>query len=391
MKTPTNEARLLTSQHGWWYLKGSGLALLPRWAATPHKTLTLAGRALLRSQKFDADDPRHTYYLTVITTTTCNLGCPYCFQNVSAPPEGTHRPPRIPAARLTTNTISRIVDFARTQMANVNFSRLDLMLFGGEPLLEFGSCIGLLRQCQELGLIGAQVITNGTLLTPRVACALEAEGVNRIQVTFDGPEETHDTIRVTRSGQRTFTRILSNLTNASEKTSLTWQLRVQISHKTRSKIPGLLDSLAGAVDPSRARITFALVNDVDVGYDNRLQYSSDFAREFIEWNERALDLGFDIKRPVGEVGCHYCGEKSGLFGAVVNADGVLYSCWESAGKPKFAVGDVDHGYFSDRRLDERWVACAYDARPHASTAEQARFNEVTDAAILDALYERARL
>jgi uncharacterized protein len=134
--------------------------------------------------------------------------------------------------------------------------------------------------------------------------------------------------------------------------------------------------------------------DVGVGYANDLQYSgpsglNEALAEFLT-GVRMLEHNFTIAgAPSLEHGA-YCKTVGGQTGAVVNADGVLYSCWESAGKPGWEVGDVGTGYFDDARLTERWVSCDYD-RVGPSQAEMDRFFNRVEAAILDWQFEHDRL
>ena len=58
-----------------------------------------------------------SYSLTVLTSTACNLGCGYCFQNTGLDPRGGFMPERIDRRRLSSATIDRILDFTAARMA----------------------------------------------------------------------------------------------------------------------------------------------------------------------------------------------------------------------------------------------------------------------------------
>ena len=86
-------------------------------------------------------------------------------------------------------------------MRAADLARLHLMLFGGEPLVNAKGALALLTAAQEqLGLRDSLMVTNATLLTPRLARQLEDVGLSDVQVTFDGDQASHDQLRVTRSG-----------------------------------------------------------------------------------------------------------------------------------------------------------------------------------------------
>ena len=102
-------------------------------------------------------------------------------------------------------------------------------------------------------------------------------------------------------------------------------------------------------------------------------------------------LGFRVSRPRAGVPCATCGFGDGRYGAVVNADGVLSSCWETAGKPGWEVGSVRTGYLPSARTRDRWVACGDLYRYSEDGAALASFRDTVDAALLDYLDQTGRL
>src|SRR5262245_36342270 len=89
----------------------------------------------LRAAGVNDPGPEPPYSLTVLTTTACNLGCAYCFQNTEQDPTGGPRPPRIANSALNRDTVRRILDLVARRMADAGLTELDVHLFGGEPLL----------------------------------------------------------------------------------------------------------------------------------------------------------------------------------------------------------------------------------------------------------------
>jgi uncharacterized protein len=90
-----------------------------------------------------------------------------------------------------------IVDFA---FRNTPPSEdVDLGFFGGEPLLEFPLIEAITRYVEnhpghDAKRVKLSVVTNGTLLTPEIACFLQAHRVG-ITVSCDGPPFVHDRFR----------------------------------------------------------------------------------------------------------------------------------------------------------------------------------------------------
>jgi uncharacterized protein len=380
--------RLLPGAVGWWAVAGGKVARLPD-RAVVGGNLTDDAAESLSASGFLQPAVRSTYAVTVLTATACNLGCAYCFQNTAPAKPGSSAPPRIRTFRLTPELVETTVAFVSGQMLKHGHDRTSLLIFGGEPLLNVDGSLLLLTQFSRLGLAMSEIVTNGVLLTTDVANRLEAAGLRRVQITFDGSREDHDTARVTRNGRGTYDTILKHVAAASEATSLRWNLRVNVSHHNIGGLSSLVDDLAQAVVPARSSLHLALIDDVGLGYGNSVGYRREFADEFVAVNDRAIDLGFTVPLSSPLSQCPYCAVVGGSGGAVINADGQLYSCWENAGREEWSVGDVASGYGPD--VASRWVACDFDSAPHGDASETRQFFERVDAAALDAMYVRDRL
>ena len=383
--------RVLRGERSWWFLGPGGVARLGSRHLTSDGQLRPDAQRYLQDRGLLTAAPARSYSLTVLTSTDCNLGCGYCFQNTSQDPAGGSRPPRIAHARLTPEVITSVLRFAERQMAAAGLAKLKILLFGGEPLLNPRGCVELLARAAGFGLTSASMISNATLLTPSLATELAGLGLRSIQVTFDGDRDDHDRIRVRRSHGGTFDSIVRNVVRASAVAPICWTLRVNVSHRSYPGIDALVERLAAAVDPARCSIYFARVGDVGVGYANELRHGGELPASFVRWQRRALDLGFRVSRPRAGVPCATCGFGDGRYGAVVNADGVLSSCWETAGKPGWEVGSVRTGYLPSARTRDRWVACGDLYQYSEDGAALASFRDTVDAALLDYLDQTGRL
>lgn len=136
MTTPAaaTGARLLRGERNWWFLgPGGGLARLRPGQLAEDGTLRPGTERSLREHGLLTAPAPHSYALTVLTSTHCNLGCGYCFQNTGQDSVGGTRPPRIARKRLTSRTITEILDFTDRQMAAADLAKLRILLFGGEP------------------------------------------------------------------------------------------------------------------------------------------------------------------------------------------------------------------------------------------------------------------
>lgn len=385
--------KLVQSKYGWWVHGYQDVALLPEDAA-PLGVLTHSARTELEGQGFFDEPPQgDVYFLTVLTATDCNMGCGYCFQNTGLAPAGSYRQPRLKSARLNEQTRTQLKKFIRAQMEAQQRTGLHVLLFGGEPLLNPQACLDVLRDAQELGLVGANMISNAYLLKPALAADLQGAGLDRVKVTFDGAQSVHDSIRATRGGKPTYQKIIHNLAVATEATGLEWDIRINISHDNVATIQELASDLTRQLDGSRCTVDFAIVDDVGIGYSNELSTDIDSGLSaaledlLVDLNVGMLRAGFSVA-PAPDLGsCMYCKDIGALNGAVVNADGTLYSCWESAGKPGWDVGTLEDGYGPAETIASKWVACDYDRVGPSQRIMDAFFDRV-ESRVLDWQFEQ---
>jgi uncharacterized protein len=383
--------RLIRSQFGWWFIGNQTWTLVSPESVRRDGTFAEDVDAFLHSTGAYSPCVPQLFSLTVLTTTTCNLGCGYCFQNTALDPSGGNRPLRIERQLLDSSTIDRVIQFTAERMAQAGLDGLYLLLFGGEPLLNRRGCLELLERARPIGLRSAMVATNGVLLTPKLAKELEARGLTGAQITFDGSRDDHDRIRVKHSGAATFDTIVRHLAQATAATGLRWHFRINVSHHNFDRIGDLISQLLSAdIDPARCTLTFAWVGDAGFGYGNALPHVDKVSDGFVAWSVAALEAGFGVARPSMKTTCQICSVPGGQYGAVINADGSLYSCWQSAGKPGFEVGTVDEGYRPPSDVRERWVCCGYEYQQGAP-AVVAEFQDRVDSRLLDYMHVNGRL
>jgi len=221
--------------------------------------------------------------------------------------------------------------------------------YGGEPTL----CLGLIETlsaqlrglCERQGVefLPASIVTNGYLLTEKVAQRLKAAGVKEAQVTMDGDRETHDRRRPLQGGGGTFDRILENV--AATRSILDIQIRINLDRSNADTAVAALDALVehglqgmptyyGHVQP----FTEACADIASDCFTDR-----EFGELSLALTRQAIARGFTSMRyPRLQVG-GVCGADHEL-GYLVAPDGLLFKCWAQASLgPEHSVGSIVDG------------------------------------------------
>jgi len=148
--------------------------------------------------------------LTIIPTTDCNFACPYCFEQNKS-----HQ-------RLTDTDIDEIKKYLSRELREIKPEAFAYSLYGGEPLL----CMDIIEKvsyeisaiCRDLGIKREKdyILTNGYLLTERMAERMLKANIGRLQISIDGNMAEHNTTRRLKNGAGTFREVL-NAIYVSEK------------------------------------------------------------------------------------------------------------------------------------------------------------------------------
>jgi uncharacterized protein len=301
------------------------------------------------------------FHAKVVMNLDCNLACIYCF-------EGTRKG----KLYMAQETGDLLVEFIKKKVLP-HKEEISLTFYGGEPLLSSGFIRRIAEQLKTLAdaagvKFSFALITNGTLLTPRVVDELKPLGLRLASVTLDGPGEVHDKYRPFTSGKGSFDTIFRNLKDVCDTISI--QIGGNYTEGNYREFPRLLDYLIeNGLTPERIS---------DVQFDPVNNESEEFALpDFREgcaslnepWlmeacvylKEEILRRGYRTRR-VTPITCMM--EMRDSF--VINYNGDIYKCAGLIGREEFCVGNVASGvrdYRQSHHLDnwknERCLACAY--------------------------------
>lgn len=284
----------------------------------------------------------------------CNLSCSSCYQRTELNPSVKPKVASIDRA------IERSGEFISKYAVENGFTGASLSILGGEPLIYWDRSVSpfLGQVRRDISIVSLDVVTNGTLLTPKMLEHLKVDGVSSMQVTVDGAEKDHDFFRSFRGGDGSYRIILDALAMAQEM-GIALHIRINVTSGSMAHVSDALQDIAGKINPLDCTLTLALIDDTwsykDDGWDWEVHL-----HQYEELHRVAALLGFNVVFNPHDGHCSTCSKGVERRGVVLTADGNLYSCWDSAGQPGWEVGNVDTGFVCSD-ADPRWVQCGFQS------------------------------
>lgn len=275
--------------------------------------------------------------LTILLTNACNLRCIYCFQGAG----------EIQNTSLNDETRENIYKFIKNQSIERDSKYVSIVLFGGEPLLNFKANIDWLnkikRFCEENDkILITSMITNGTLITDEILDELKEFNCDYIQITLDGVKKIHDQRRVSKNGKGSFDDVIRGIkTIYNRKDFLKPTIRINIDRDNINYTNDLIEYLSKE-NLTECGIDFGIVKggtEACAAYSGHC-FLDDEVGDILEelWN-KSVECGFSINiQPSPKT--LFCG----LYGDssfTIDANGDLYKCWEHVGDRRHLMGRVD--------------------------------------------------
>ena len=141
----------------------------------------------------------YIFYLTEY----CNLACKYCYQ-------GEKKQERFMSPEVG---LSRLNDVMKIEHDPF------IVLFGGEPLLNWKTLIAILDKANEYRNLGKKIrislVTNATLLSlEKLRKLFEYSSFLNLEISIDGSKRTHNECRIDKRGNGTFDAVYNNAKRA---------------------------------------------------------------------------------------------------------------------------------------------------------------------------------
>jgi uncharacterized protein len=138
---------------------------------------------------------------TILHTLWCNLNCPYCFE---------YKKP----VYMSNDTQQALLDWIKTNFYNKR--QIHIGWFGGEPLLAKETIVGLTKEiknfCKERkATFSVSITINGFYLDTEFQELLPELSIRSVQITLDGDQRSHDSLRKQTSGEGSYNVIYKNI------------------------------------------------------------------------------------------------------------------------------------------------------------------------------------
>jgi uncharacterized protein len=290
--------------------------------------------------------------LIILPHENCNFRCNYCYE--------THE-----GGIMQADIIQGLKSFIGRKAKECK--TLSVRWFGGEPLLAkdiiYELSDSFMESCEKNSVpYWSHMTTNAFLLTPEVVDGLLKRKVNNFQVTFDGPEITHDKSRTLAGGGRTFYKILNNLIEMKKRdVKFSVSIRVNFNADSIAVMEDFFKIMSESFgDDPRFGLYFRPIGKYGGPNDHNIQVCEPSYSRVIEMEltEKYLQFGYLDKVVKKSLQSHgqvcYAGKESSM---VVGADGTIYKCSVAFEDPQNHVGKLlaDGSLAIDQLRWDLWV------------------------------------
>lgn len=197
------------------------------------------------------------------------------------------------------------------------------------------------RICEETEkkIIHQEIITNAYLINDEVIDFFRRSKMDKIQISIDGVEETHDRTRYTKAGHkptfRTIERNIDRLTTALPELNVS--LRINIHKDNYRDFAILYSHYFNEKRNDRLSIYPGIirVDSPDRRSFCHYCYNNDDLIELYECLERE-GVNIDFMPRIHQKGCMM--QRADAF--IIGPEGELYKCWDDVSKPEKVVGSI---------------------------------------------------
>lgn len=275
----------------------------------------------------------------LIYSTQCNFACEYCYEMGHSHQQ-----------TMSKEKFNELVEWYKQKIIHGGISECQIVLFGGEPLLNVPVFLKLLETIKNIAesnnvVLSTKIITNGYLLNNGFIDSMKPYNLKEIQVTIDGAPQYHDKLRHLKNGAGTFKKVFSNLlATSSQNTGITFLCRINFSKNNIDQIPQFID-LLNQKDPNHyitpyfAHVTqtYSQVNNISSFCSNNV-FSDDIelANNYVTLWKKAQEVGYSIPSFFTLGPCMYYSAN----GYAIAPNGDLYKCLDMVDVKEQICGNI---------------------------------------------------
>ena len=277
--------------------------------------------------------------LTIAPTSDCNFRCIYCYEKEN-----------LRCSTMTEEIQESVVNYVK-RVAPI-ISDLHISWYGGEPLLALDIIERLTEDivlvCKENKIsYSASIVTNGYLLTPKVAKKLGELHISNIQITLDGSREQHDKRRILRGGGPTFDRIIENLKVSKADLPCRVSIRINVDKNNIAEADEVVKILIENDLRDICAPYLGMVENSNKTYHDSACFC---VQEFSE-----LHYNFKTRNQASLIGSypqivHNVCSADSISGIVIDSDGLIYKCWNDIGIKEQAIGSIQNDTAENERV-----------------------------------------
>ena len=281
--------------------------------------------------------------LVIAPTSACNFRCGYCFEK--------HKP----NVSMDDATIDQLVAFIKRHSG---INNIDITWYGGEPLIAFDRLQQIYHIIQAIGIPIRDhgIITNGYLFDQKVIDFFKDKDLKSIQITLDGDQERHDSIRTPiGSSAGSYDIILANVERILHGLpSTTVAIRVNIDKDNMHTYEPLHRELTQRFNSDRLLVYPGFLR-IDNQTGTALGCSAidrpEADRFDFELMKKNISDGSIYPTLSHGGGC--CATAINSY--VVGPSGEFYKCWNDMGDPNRAIGHIGQEQLSNPELFYKYM------------------------------------
>ena len=283
------------------------------------------------------------FFVQLHLTERCNLACRHCYQSGPVPEMNYEE-----VCGAIAEAKTAVEDWAKDYEMDVSPS---LHFTGGEPLLR-QDLFSILRYAWGCGF-SISLMSNGTMIDRAIAEQLKAVGVADVQISLDGMEATHDSLRGRGAFQSAVKGIASlidegvdtninltvsriNMNQASQLVALAEEIGASSIAFSRLVPSGRGKKLAGQALTTQETATF---------YNDLRRYRNN--TKVIVTSRDPLAAIADLDGDIPQTDLPMGGCAAGMFGVTITADGTVMPCR----RMDLPIGNIKTDRFRDLWAD----------------------------------------